>query len=308
MAQDKALKERLGALTHAELKEVGEASDLEGPWKSLNKGELIELMAEKDVSINEEKLASFESDEESGDEEEAANIETGSDVSDQPDQGEGATANVTEGGQQVEPAGLQSDGSYIPPESNLAMNVPREEGGQLVSTAGPEDPNYNIMGRDPALVDPSIGKGPGQNQDTNIARPNFAELLPEEGSTVDHGGVEFSAAAREIADRDNESSDEEWSEILEGTFVRLSNELETADGERSPCAGAEAVVVRAPLAPMPQDLTHRNTTNHTKMLQPPDTLFTVRTRDQYSMLINVTRDDFEEVSNNGRAGLLARKG
>jgi hypothetical protein len=93
----------------------------------------------------------------------------------------------------------------------------------------------------------------------------------------------------------------EKSLILVGTWVTL------ADTKNVPVelVGHEAVVSSAPIKTSDGD--EQIPFRH--QYQDEDSRFTVQTRDEYSAVVpNLTVDDFQDISYNGRAGLLGRKG
>jgi hypothetical protein len=83
--------------------------------------------------------------------------------------------------------------------------------------------------------------------------------------------------------------------ILVGTWVRLGTGKNIPEEVR----GHDAQVTEAPMKRSDGDATVPSP----HMYQEDDTVFTLRTRDEYSATIQATRAEFDVVSNQGRTGL-----
>jgi hypothetical protein len=163
---------------------------------------------------------------------------------------------------------------------------PQDSPGEEVNFVHPE-----------ATVDPAepvadFGLSPG---DEGVQVEPSGRLTLEQPET----GSNMSESAAAAAEAEPEVEDEEPPIITTQTFVKLSSSL---GGDLERYAGHEAAVINAPVYPC-TDPNCKKSTVGPHQHQPSNTVFTVRTRDQDSAILLVTREDFEEIAYEGRVGL-----
>jgi len=149
------------------------------------------------------------------------------------------------------------------------------------------------------------GEAPDEGDDSGDdgegdGRAKLAMADPSAGMTPDPDAVEAAEAELPEVDPDAEPVEDDGGKVLllPGTWVIL------ADTENVPeeVVGHEACITVAPakVSDGDEQIPFRH------QYQDEDTRFTVQTRDMYSATIpNLTVDDFEVVSTNGRTGLVS---
>jgi hypothetical protein len=177
----------------------------------------------------------------------------------------------------------------------VAATADAEPGEDVEAPEEPPSPTTPI-----ALREPEQAAAPGsQAPAVALAESDEAVEIDAQSGRVFRSsqGLLISDSAQGAAG--SASAEEQPEAVLRGTWVRLGE----LTGDLEKYSGHEATVVEAPIAVVDNNDEEGFTTTGPKLTMGPDAVFTVRTRDQDSALLQITVEDVSEFSSIGRVGL-----